>query len=227
MAAMELASLAWRSAHHAKGRYRHLLASDEQGTQELTDAGRDRTLRKLAEAEAVEPATLARFQEACHRVGALRAELERAGGANYRSSSGMPASAASSGSGREGSVTSDLSVTHCPEGHALVLDNLNFTAQGQRRCRSCMTQSAIRGQEKRGVRKNSRPQSGTGRGPVPAEVIDKARQMLTDPANRMSIKKIAEAVGVSSSVLYARAADAIAARRAIPATREQPALVSA
>lgn len=229
MDAMEKASHAWRTAHREKYKLRQALLADTQGTRVLLPERRERKQQDLAAAEALEPQTLIRFQEACRRVGVLRGEMELAGGANYRSSSGLPASAASSEGTRVGSVTSDPSITHCLAGHRLDLDNVDFSATAQRRCRKCLVETVKRYQERKGTRGGLRPERGYGRATIAVETVERARQMLLDPSNEMSISAIAQSVGVTSSVLYRRLPDALAERRVRRATKkpQQLALVSA
>lgn len=148
MDVMTEASRAWRNAHQEKHMLRQLLRSDEKGTQVLHPERRECRRQQLAAAEALEPSVLARFKEACRQVGALRGELERAGGANYRSSAGMPASAMNA-IGRAGSVTSDISITHCLAGHALHLDNVSFGENGTRRCRACVMRNTAASQSRK------------------------------------------------------------------------------
>lgn len=213
MDVMHQASQVWRAAHQEKYKIRRALLADEQGVTVIPIEKRASKQQKLAAVTAAEPLKLARFQEACRRVGVLRGELEQAGGANYRSSAGMPASAASAGSTKSGSVTSDPSVTHCPDGHLLDLDNTYFGENGRRRCRTCLDVQVKRSQTKRGQRAGSRPDRGYGRGTIAPELIEQARQMLLNTDNGMSIEAVGRAIGVSTAVFYKRLPDVLAERR--------------
>lgn len=134
---------------------------------------------------------LEEFRKACGRVGQLRAELEAAGGPNWSSSTGQPAS--QNRSNLQPGTMSDPNRTHCPDGHELTLMNTVFGTEGSRRCRACLTVELRQAYEKN--RGPARPRR-TG---MTQEQLDKARELLKDPT--MSIRKVSEMLGVPRSTL--------------------------
>lgn len=157
---------------------------------------------------------LGQLRKACGAVGALRAELERIGGPNWKSSSGLPASTMSDGKARAGSVASDVSRTHCDAGHLLDLENSSFSEEGRRRCRKCSESG------KRRVRKGT-PNLCQ---PTPQSVLDGALAVLLDPANsHRTVKDLAPEIGLSANTLHRRFPNLAARRRA---ALEQAALPS-
>lgn len=124
MERMRLASARWRKLHGQVAAMRK-------------EAARAAAIRQREDA-------LADLQDACRTVGELRAELEQAGGGNWRSSTGWPAPPHTDGRCRKGYAPSDLDVTHCAKGHRLDLENLGFLENGTRVCRPCAAESARR-----------------------------------------------------------------------------------
>jgi DNA-directed RNA polymerase specialized sigma24 family protein len=84
---------------------------------------------------------LAAFRDSCLRVGQLRAEIETAAGPRWNASSSGP-DAIDERAKTPGSLKSDPTVTHCPAGHRMDLENTNFSEDGARRCRTCKAQQA-------------------------------------------------------------------------------------
>ncbi|WP_399559051.1 hypothetical protein OIA45_49105 (plasmid) [Streptomyces chartreusis] len=148
MERMTKASTVWRELHKESHRYRKALSPDYRaGTGGVTQTRKEQQRQQLADAERRQSDALTAFQETCHHVGVLRAELEASAGPNWKSAAGMPASVAMSYT-REGSLSADVSVTHCPSGHELTLTNTHFYENGTRRCRACMDDTAKRCQAK-------------------------------------------------------------------------------
>lgn len=153
---------------------------------------------KFETASAENTRLLEQFRQACGRVGKLRAELEAAGGPNWSSSTGHPAS--QSRSHLPPGSMSDPNRTHCDEGHELTLMNTVFGAEGGRRCRACLTVELRQAYEK------SREQTRKSRGPakprhtgLTPEQVDQARELLKDPS--ISLRKAAALLGIPRSTL--------------------------
>jgi DNA-directed RNA polymerase specialized sigma24 family protein len=203
---MTQASKTWRTKHKDSHQIRSLLNDDYNASRGglLPETKKD-LKNRLEAADREESDALHTFRQACHRVGTLRAEVEAAAGPNWRSSTGLPVNPEIT-SPIKGRYRNDLSVTHCPEGHLLDLDNTHFGEDGSRSCRTC---TSARYQARRDAApKHQAPST------VTAKTLDAARQMLADPANvRLSIKAIADAVGASSTTLHARIPDLADLRR--------------
>lgn len=143
MERMQEASKAWRDLHSkvSKCRARADLYKDPTAIakwQAETERTADR--RDVA---------LVELQEACRVVGNLRAELEREGGACWQSSCGWPPPPFRKGGLPQGSGASDPTVTECCAGHRMDdLENVNFTADGFRLCRTCYKNAARRQKSK-------------------------------------------------------------------------------
>lgn len=117
MERMRDASALWRSLHG-----------------KVASASRPDTLAKVI---GQRDDALVELQEACRVVGNLRAELERAGGCAWRSSSGWPPSLARDGRQRNGAL-SDPTVKECPKRHCLAdVESVGFLEDGTRVCRAC------------------------------------------------------------------------------------------
>lgn len=136
MERMRDASALWRDLHAKAGR--------QQGRAkpaDWVDPNPSRTAK--VEAARIEirlrrDEALVELQEACRKVGSLRAELERAGGECWQSSSGWPPSAARDGRHRKCGALSDPTVKGCPEGHCLAdIESVGFLEDGTRVCRAC------------------------------------------------------------------------------------------
>lgn len=217
---MSEASKIWREKHKESYKFRSLLSADYLASRGgTTPETRRRLAERLALADAAEAETLVSFQEACAVVGRLRAELETEAGPRWQSSTGMPTNPSITPT-LKGRYRNDLSVTHCPAGHALDRDSTHFGEDGSRRCRPChITEQGKARQEQRAAAAGTSQRRPT----VKAELIDAARALLMDSssANR-SLKEIAESVGVSAATLHRRAPEAVAdhrSRRVLTATR--------
>lgn len=223
MERMADASEKWRSLHKEAHRHRKILGDDYRaGTGGVSAAWKERAEKDLGVAERRQALALKSFQDVCRRVGTLRAELESIGGANWKSSTGMPSSTGSSGGVKNGSVTADLDRTHCPEGHRLDLNNIHFDADGRRHCRACNDASAKRHQAK--VRVTTPAKSGRAPARITSpEALAAARALLADPAMAgLSVVEIGGRVGLSSGVLYRRIPDLAELRRAAKEQADAP-----
>ncbi|WP_394434765.1 sigma-70 RNA polymerase sigma factor region 4 domain-containing protein [Streptomyces sp. SGAir0957] len=143
MERMQEASKRWRDLHGLVSRNRHRadLYSDPavvakwQAELERTTEERDGALVEL--------------QEACRVVGNLRADLEREGGACWQSSCGWPPPPFRKGGQPQGSGATDPTVKECCNGHRLDdLENVNFSAEGVRTCRTCYSAATRRCRER-------------------------------------------------------------------------------
>lgn len=188
MLRMQDASASWRELHKKT----HLL---DQRIASGFDT--ERVKQNAATARQDRDSALVGLQEACGAVGAIRAELERVGGGDWKSSSGLPASVAGDGKGRAGSVASDNSRTHCDAGHRLDLDNSSFSAGARRSCRRCAEATV--------ARSTGRTRKGTDssyRTAVTQVVLDRALAVLMDPANsHRTLNELAPEIGLSSQTL--------------------------
>lgn len=134
MERMQEASKTWRDLHSkvSRCRSRAALYKDPAAVAKW-EAETKRTVRQRDEA-------LVKLQTACAVVGDLRAELEREGGACWQSSCGWPPPPFRKGGLPRGAGATDPTVTECCNGHRLDdLENVNFTADGVRNCRTCYT----------------------------------------------------------------------------------------
>jgi DNA-directed RNA polymerase specialized sigma24 family protein len=145
---MREASEKWRALHALTGRMRPLgepyPTYPRQATRGLKmGAARDQAHRERDEA-------LVEFQAACAEVGVLRAELERLGGQDWKSSTGWPPPACGGGGVRSRKTAiCDPDVTECPQGHSLSLDTCGFLADGTRTCRACYAETTRRYRSKK------------------------------------------------------------------------------
>jgi hypothetical protein len=130
MERMQSASKAWRDLHSKASRCRARINTyKDPAVVDKWTAEAERMAGRRDEA-------LVELQSACAVVGNLRAELERSGGACWQSSCGWPPPLPNSKQPRTG--LSDPTVKECHQGHRLDdLDNVNFTADGTRNCRTC------------------------------------------------------------------------------------------
>lgn len=207
MEKMRAASKTWRDAHKASHGLRSMLEDGYNASRGgLTEDTKASLRDKLHAADRHEDGTLNAFRETCARVGQLRGELDTVAGPNWRSSLGLPINPQITAA-KKGAYRNDRSVTHCPAGHLLDLNNTHFEEDGSRVCRAC---------------KNARYASTRTTPPadavrtVSADVIAQARALLTDPANAsMSLAAIAKKVGVSQSTLSERLPAEMAARRSL------------
>lgn len=138
---MAAASELWRELHKEAHRSRRALSDGYRGG--VSEDVRRRSAEALHVAERRQVLALRELQESCRHVGALRLELEAAGGANWKSSAGMPASVAKNSNSRETTLPAD-----CIHGHRMDLNNTHFFADGSRRCRICMDTAARNFREK-------------------------------------------------------------------------------
>lgn len=199
MERMETASYAWRQADKTLHRLRSMLDNETVANPGgLTERTRERKRQDHQAAVRQESIRLAEFRAACAEVGRLRAELESDGGANWKSSSGMPASAGTRP--RLKGSRSDPTATHCCHGHALTRENTYFHADGDRECRICKAKPQSK--PKSPARAEGRRASSDT---VPDDVLERARQMLADPANvRLRVVDIAKQCGMAQSTLNLR-----------------------
>ena len=132
MERMREASARWRQLHSEAAKYR-----SRYERYKALPASAVRWLKEMESAARQRDKALPELQEACRMVGQLRGELERLGGAGYRSSAGWPPSPALDGSKRSGPL-SDPTVKVCPERHCLDgVDSVRFLEDGTRICRAC------------------------------------------------------------------------------------------
>ncbi|MEW1568285.1 hypothetical protein AB0454_35575 [Streptomyces sp. NPDC093509] len=211
---MSTCSGVWRELHKERFVLHGYLADDYLAYRGgLTDAAKARHAARLQDADREEVAALETFRAACLRVGELRAEIEAAAGVNWRSASGMPA--AHDTQPIAGRYRNDLTITHCPAGHLLEKDNVQFAADGSRRCRPCATarQAPMTKARRGGVREK--------RTTVDASTIETARTLYLDPENSLSLAAIARQVGISTVTMYRRIPELAARRTGInPSTRK-------
>lgn len=192
MARMTEASKDWREKDKLRGRLRRALRNDRHWQGGMLTETRDRMKADADAAERSELKALDVFRDACRTVAALRADLERAAGPNWRSSTGMPASAWKKAP--SDAWTTDPDRTHCPRGHALDRDTVVFTAEGARTCTRCKADASW-------TKTKATP---AGRKTVQPEVIERGRRLLVDPNNRRSIRSVASELGLSEATLYHR-----------------------
>lgn len=192
MARMTEASKDWREKDKLRGRLRRSLQNDRHWQGGMLADTRQRAQADAEAAERSEREALDVFRNACRTVATLRADLERAAGPNWRSSTGMPASAWKKAP--SDAWTTDPDRTHCPRGHALDRDTVVFTAEGARTCTRCKADAA----------RPKTKKAPAGRRTVPLEVVERARELLVDPDNRRSIRSVADELGLSEATLYHR-----------------------
>jgi DNA-directed RNA polymerase specialized sigma24 family protein len=209
-AAMEVMaelSKKWRDAHTKTSMYRSRL---EGGAFPMRPETRVATEQKLAGLISDRDRLLTDFRQACSDVGELRRDLEAAGGPNWCSSTGLPPSQQRNWTKDLGTM-SDPTRTHCDDGHELTLENTHFTYKGAQRCRTCMevtwraSRAANPPKSKATVKA---PREYRERQPahrVAEETIQRARELLKNPD--LSIRQVAEMVGVGKSTLAARIPD--------------------
>jgi DNA-directed RNA polymerase specialized sigma24 family protein len=206
MQRMTEASELWRNLNKESAACRLKLSDgwrDNRGG--LTPRTRQDLEAKAVETEAAEEKALVDFRETCRLVGQLRAELERAAGPNWRSSTGMPNRTHSGGG--ELSYAKDPTATHCATGHLLDRLNTAYTAEGYRRCREC-----LRAQQAKSKPRGGALPAGRGR-TVDPEVIERARQLLADPALGHTVLTVAALLGVGQMTLYRAFPGGVAAVR--------------
>ena len=207
MERMTAASEKWRGLNKESARLRMLLADgyrDHLGG--LSAYNRQEFEGQAAATEQEEETALAAFQETCRQVGDLRAEIERTSGANWRSCVGMPASQAPHAAY---SYAKDPSATHCSKGHLLDRLNTAFTADGERRCRTCRREINLRSKP----RQVSTAVRSGARASVDSAVIERARELLADPEQDHTIRSVAELLGVGTMTLYRAFPGGVAAVR--------------
>jgi hypothetical protein len=196
---MTACSTTWRALHKERFALRGYLADDYLASRGgLTDETKARHTVRLAEADQEEESALDAFRVACQTVGNLRAEIEAEAGVNWQSASGLPRIPDTTPT-RRGVYRNDLSVTHCPAGHLLDKDNVNFGEDGSRRCRPCTTAQNAKCSTSRSA-EPLRPKRST----VDQAAIDAARAMYLDPDNELSLTAIARKVGTSKATLLRR-----------------------
>jgi len=199
MEAMRAASKTWRDAHKDSHGLRSMLEDGYNASRGgLTESTKASLRQQLDAADQHEDQTLHTFRGTCARVGELRAELEAVAGPNWTSSVGHPVNPAISVI-KAGAYRNDRSVTHCPDGHLLDLNNTHFEEDGSRVCRAC-----------RNARYAARrtPAASTAVRTVHDDVIEKARAMLADPANvSLNLAAIAKRLNTSSTTLSNRIPD--------------------
>lgn len=199
MERMSAASTAWRDAHKESHHLRSMMGDGYNASRGgLTDETKRQLGGRLDAADAQEEQLLRAFRDTCRTVGQARADLEAVAGPNWRSSTGLPTNPDHSPAWK-GNYRNDRSVTHCPAGHLLDLNNTHFEEDGARSCRACRNTryQARRPEPSQDVRKT-----------VDSETLAQARRMLADPAcAHLSVQAIAEAVGTSSITLYKRIPD--------------------
>lgn len=207
METMRAASKTWRDAHKDSHALRSMLAPGYNASRGgLTESTRETLRQKLDAADRHEDDTLQAFRVTCGHVGQLRAELESVAGPHWRSSLGLPTNPEITAP-KAGNYRNDRSVTHCPGGHLLDLNNTHFEEDGARVCRACKN-------ARYAVTREAVP--GTTVGTISADVLDKARAMLADPAHAsLSIQAIAQTLGISGATISERLAAEVSARRSL------------
>ncbi|MEU9183334.1 sigma factor [Streptomyces sp. NPDC048484] len=134
MGRMQDASVQWRRLHALTGKMRPLGEPypdvPKRASRKLKqEAVREQAYRGRDEA-------LAELQMACGEVGSLRAELERLGGRNWKSSTGWPPPSRID-HGTHRTTLDNPDVRECQYGHPLTIDTTGFSANGERSCRAC------------------------------------------------------------------------------------------
>lgn len=207
MDAMRTASKAWRDAHKDSHGLRRMLEDGYNASRGgLLESTKTTLRQQLADADQHEDQTLHAFRGTCARVGQLRAELEAVAGPNWTSSVGLPVNPEITAI-KAGVYRNDRSVTHCPAGHLLDLNNTHFGEDGSRACRACQN-------AKYAARKT--PADSSIVRTVSDEVIGKARAMLADPQYAsLSLAAIAKSLGISQTTLGERLPAEVAARRSL------------
>lgn len=207
MEAMRAASKAWRDAHKDSHGLRSMLEDGYNASRGgLTESTKASLRQQLDDADQHEDQTLHTFRGTCARVGQIRAELEAVAGPNWTSSVGHPVNPAISVI-KAGVYRNDRSVTHCPDGHLLDLNNTHFEEDGSRVCRAC-----------RNARYAARkaPAAPIAVRTISDEVIDKARAMLADPqCASLSLAAIGKSLGISYTTIVERLPAEVAARRSL------------
>lgn len=203
---MNALSKQWRTQHSETARLRTDLESDlKTFTPQTRQTKQDRLDAMLAESARL----LKEFRAACALVAELRRDLEATGGPNWQSSTGMPPTAARNHTKGQGTM-SEPTRTHCDDGHELTLENTLFTEKGAKRCRTCMAASWRAGREARKAAGLPRIRKGrpvVEREPaIPAETLERARQMLTDDPT-LSITRVSAILGVPNSTLWEQVKD--------------------
>lgn len=199
METMTELSKKWREAHTKTSMYRSRLNSD---TFNLRPETREATEQRLTVLTAESSKLLKDFRAACGMVGDLRRDLEAAGGPNWQSSTGMPASTARNWTKGKGTM-SEPTRTHCDDGHELTLDNTLFTPKGAKRCRTCMEISWRAGRAAKPKREPKQWKPGKQPNRIPDEKIEQARQLLKDRPE-LSIRQVAAMLGLNRSTLSSR-----------------------
>lgn len=204
MEVMAQASKAWRDMHKESYALRlRADGSDRDGIGGYTPETQQRLTEQFQQAAETERGLLADFRAACQRVGQLRADVEQVAGPRWNASSGGP-TAAKPGNKRAGSVTSDLSITHCPDGHLMDLDNTNFSEAGDRTCRACKAENAREWWAKKNAGSPTKGRPAT----TPAESVAEARRLLSAPETAdLSIREVARRTGMSHATLLRRVPD--------------------
>lgn len=180
----------WRDSHTLAYRMRNLL-NDSDSALTYEDS-RPAVQAKYDSAVDQSDRLLKAFRQACARVGELRQGLEAAGGPNWCSSTGMPAT-----TNRSYAKEDTSQRTHCSKGHELTLENTHFSERGNKKCRTCT-------KDRLAAQVPQRP-AGPRQSTVPAEVIERARELLKNPA--LSVRKVAAMVGVPRTTLLDRIPD--------------------
>lgn len=207
---MAAASEQWRAQHKVAAKIRSILESNQLTEQTLTPEGEKRLVNDLAQADAEQANKLEIFRRATYRVGQLRVELERAAGSSWRCSAGglPPAHEAPI---TKGSYRRDLSVTHCPEGHHLTVENTYFEFDGARKCRICRRATMQVAARRRAGGKPARLAKVRL---VSDDALAAARALLLDPGkDALTLEDIVAETGVSESTIRTRLPDAVVARR--------------
>jgi DNA-directed RNA polymerase specialized sigma24 family protein len=226
---MAQASQLWRDKHAESYSLRIRLSDTYHAAKGgLTDERRRQIAIEADAAEVAEAELLVTFREACRRVGQLRAEVEAEAGPGWHTPMPQPVFQHHAEGPQEGSVSSDLSLTHCPAGHKLDLANVHFFEDGTRRCRQCrldVQRASI-------ARRPTRATSTTAKKTVATDALAKARAVLEDTAHdHLELKQAAQLTGVTESTMRRRLPDVLAARQQrraqMPAYMKNPKLAKA
>lgn len=201
MTRMQDASASWRELHRRTYELDQMISHGSGTSADTADLrGNAETARRNRDA------ALVQLQKACGAVGTVRAELEQIAGPNWKSSTNLPASTMSDGKARTGSVSSDMTRTHCDAGHPLDLDNCTYSPEGRRRCRKCS--AAGKSRQRKGLPGRFQPASQA--------VLDRALAVLLDPSNvHRPLTELAPETGLSVNTLRRKIPDLVDRRRQV------------
>jgi DNA-directed RNA polymerase specialized sigma24 family protein len=194
MEQMTEASKRWRDLHKQTHRHRINATREDAGAPEEKRVA----LAQFKAVDAEQAQALTAFRETCSRVASLRAELERVGGACWRSSTDVPV-----GITTGNTVATRYTATNCPKGHALTFETTAFSSDGYKDCRVC--RGAIWDQ------RAGRSADFNERLYIPAFRIEEAKRTLSDPAENRNLDVLSEELGIDRTTMRRRLPDEYAA----------------